>query len=48
MHEAHLSHRPISVMTAVNFGELKISQDPAETLVAFSVRGWSYQFMIRF
>ena len=37
MHEAHLSHRPISVMTAVNFGELKISQDPAETLVAFSI-----------
>jgi chemotaxis protein CheD len=37
MHEVHLSYRPISVMTAVNFCELKISQNPAETLVAFSI-----------
>jgi len=37
MHEVHLSRRPVSVMTAVNFCELKISQNPAETLVAFSI-----------
>lgn len=37
MYGAHLSYRPISVMTAVNLSELKISQNPAETLVAFSI-----------
>ena len=31
------SQQPISIMTAVNFCELKISQNPAETLVAFSI-----------
>ena len=37
MQEVHLFRRPISVMTAVNFCELKISRNPAETLVAFSI-----------
>ncbi|MGD8723888.1 MAG: chemotaxis protein CheD [Desulfobacterales bacterium] len=37
MLNAHISHQPVSMMTAVNFGELKISQNPAETLVAFSI-----------
>ncbi len=37
MLDAHISNQPNSVMTAVNFGELKISQNPAETLVAFSI-----------
>ena len=37
MQQVHLSQRPISVMTAVNFCELKISRNPAETLVAFSI-----------
>jgi len=37
MQEVHLFRRPISVMTAVNFCELKISQNAAETLVAFSI-----------
>ena len=37
MHQMHLSSRPISVMTAVNFCDLKISQNPVETLVAFSI-----------
>lgn len=37
MHDQHLSPKPILVMTAVNFCELKISQNPAETLVAFSI-----------
>jgi chemotaxis protein CheD len=37
MQDVNLSHRPISVMTAVNFCELKISRNPAETLVAFSI-----------
>ena len=32
-----ISHNPVSVMTAVNFGELKISRNAAETLVAFSI-----------
>ena len=32
-----ISHRPHSVMTAVNFGQLKVSQNPVETLVAFSI-----------
>jgi chemotaxis protein CheD len=32
-----ISRKPVSVMTAVNFGELKISRNPAETLVAFSI-----------
>ena len=31
------SQQPISIMTAVNYGELKIRQNPAETLVAFSI-----------
>jgi len=37
MQEVHLFRRSLSVMTAVNFCELKISQNPAETLVAFSI-----------
>ena len=37
MQAVHLSQRPISVMTAVNFCELKISRNPVETLVAFSI-----------
>ena len=37
MQDVKISHQPISVMTAVNFCELKISQNPAETLVAFSI-----------
>jgi chemotaxis protein CheD len=37
MQDLKISHRPISVVTAVNFCELKISQNPAETLVAFSI-----------
>ena len=37
MQDVKLSQPPISVMTAVNFCELKISQNPAETLVAFSI-----------
>jgi len=37
MQNANILHQPISVMTAVNFCELKISQNPAETLVAFSI-----------
>ena len=37
MLDAPRSHQPISVMTAVNFGELRISRNAAETLVAFSV-----------
>jgi chemotaxis protein CheD len=37
MQNVKLSQPPISVMTAVNFCELKISQNPAETLVAFSI-----------
>lgn len=34
---AHLSVESVSVMTAVNFSELKISANTAETLVAFSI-----------
>ena len=37
MQDMNLSSRPMSIMTAVNFGELKISRNPAETLVAFSI-----------
>ena len=37
MLNAHMTQQPVSMMTAVNFGELKISQNPAETLVAFSI-----------
>lgn len=37
MPDAKLSQQPISIMTAVNFCERKISQNPAETLVAFSI-----------
>ncbi len=37
MLNTQLSHQPISVMTAVNFGQLKITRNIAETLVAFSV-----------
>ena len=37
MLNAHISCQPVSVMTAVNFGELKMSRNPAETLVAFSI-----------
>ena len=32
-----ISHKPVSIMTAVKFGELKISRNAAETLVAFSI-----------
>ena len=37
MQNMNLSSRPMSIMTAVNFCELKISRNPAETLVAFSI-----------
>ena len=37
MQDMNLSHQPMSIMTAVNFCEIKISQNPAETLVAFSI-----------
>ena len=37
MQDTPLSIEPVSVMTAVNFSELKISTNPAETLVAFSI-----------
>lgn len=37
MQEVKFLHQPISVMTAVNFCELRISQNPVETLVAFSI-----------
>jgi chemotaxis receptor (MCP) glutamine deamidase CheD len=35
--DSDISVEPVSVMTAVNFSELKISSNPAETLVAFSI-----------
>ena len=34
---SQLSLKPVSLMTAVNSSEMKISDDPSETLVAFSV-----------
>ena len=37
MQDTPLSIEPVSVMTAVNFSELKISTNPDETLVAFSI-----------
>ena len=37
MQDMNLSPQPMSMMTAVNFCELKISQNPAEILVAFSI-----------
>jgi chemotaxis protein CheD len=37
MLDVKLSPQPITIMTAVNFCEFKISQNPAETLVAFSI-----------
>lgn len=37
MLDAQIAHQAASVMTAVNYGELKISQNPSETLVAFSI-----------
>ena len=37
MQDMNLSPQPMSMMTAVNFCELKISQNPVETLVAFSI-----------
>ena len=37
MQNALFSANPVSVMTAVNFSELKISANTAETLVAFSI-----------
>ena len=37
MQNVKFSQQPISLMTAVNFSELKISQNPAEILVAFSI-----------
>ncbi len=37
MLDVKLAQQPISIMTAVNFCELKISRNPAETLVAFSI-----------
>ena len=37
MQNARFPVKPVSVMTAVNFSELKISTSTAETLVAFSI-----------
>jgi chemotaxis protein CheD len=37
MQNMNLAHQLMSIMTAVNFCELKISRNPAETLVAFSI-----------
>ena len=37
MQELNLSSQPMTIMTSVNFCELKISRNPAETLVAFSI-----------
>jgi chemotaxis protein CheD len=37
MPDVKLAQQPISILTAVNFCELKISRNPAETLVAFSI-----------
>lgn len=37
MQNAPISASPLSVMTAVNFSESKISTNPSETLVAFSI-----------
>jgi len=37
MMNGQLSLKPVSLMTAVNCSEMKISDDPCETLVAFSV-----------
>lgn len=37
MQDAHFPDEPVSVITAVNFSELKISTNTAETLVAFSI-----------
>ena len=37
MQDMNLSSQPMTIMTAVNFCELKISRNPAETLVAFSI-----------
>ncbi len=37
MLDTNISRHSVMVMTAVNFGELKVSQNPAETLVAFSI-----------
>ena len=37
MQNAPLTASPLSVMTAVNFSESKISSNPSETLVAFSI-----------
>ena len=37
MHDMNFARQPVTIMTAVNFCELKISQNPAETLVAFSI-----------
>ena len=37
MLDTHFSSQAVSVMTAVNSGEMKISRNPAETLVAFSI-----------
>lgn len=37
MLNASIANKPVAVMTAVNFGQLKMSRNPAETLVAFSI-----------
>ena len=37
MLDTHFSTRPVSIRTAVNFSELKISKNPHETLVAFRI-----------
>ena len=37
MGKNQLYAKPVSSMTAVNFSEMKISSNPAETLVAFSI-----------
>jgi len=38
MQNAPISANPLSVMTAVNFSESKISTNPSEMLVAFSIQ----------
>jgi len=37
MLDTHFSTRPVSIRTAVNFSELKISKNPLEKLVAFCI-----------
>ena len=37
MQEKQMKTNAVSIMTAVNFSEMKLSSNPAETLVAFSI-----------